>query len=980
MHACFDDHGRLFVADSLGINPKRENLRENPSQVIRLLEDTKGTGYFDKSTIFADSLFYPEGVLWHDGVVYTCSPPSLWRLEDSAQKGVADRRRELVTGFPQTGIADDLHGPSLGPDGRIYWGCGRFDHQIHAPGGGVLSKGRAPVLLRCRPDGSEVEVVCGAQGNPVKQAFSSEGESFSCGTWCLGKSGRTDTIIHCVPGGNYPMLDGDFFSPEFKHTAGQLPFVVSFGPMSAAGIVRYRSGAFGPEYRDNLFVALFNHNRITRHVLERDGATFRAKTEDFLVSTDRRFRPTDVIEDADGSLLVIATGLWSRACSEFQTLPEAKIPKFQGGIYRIRRRGATPVLDPRGLKLAWDRLTSRELAGLLDDDRFVVRDRSVDSLSKQGVAAVAVLRDVLNGPGSVRARRNALWALNRIDRDEARAAVRIGLMDKDASVRHTATYLAGLQRDTLAAPRLLELVQSDGPAIRREAATALGRLGQTAKAAVPVLLAALHSAGDAFLEHSLIYALIQIRDREATLAGLGDANPQARRGAVIALDQMDNGNLTHEVIIPLLNTDDPGLQQTVLAIITRRGWAKEIIGLLRSWICQKDMPIQRQESLRGAVLGFCKDAAVQSLVAQTLEGGETPVAVRLLLLEVMARAPLERLPKDWISALGRSLGDADERVAQQVVAIIQRHAVSQYDEQLVHLAKAANKPADLRVSAIAATADRLPKLEPGLLDFLTAQLNGDVPPLTRRAAASALGNARLDDAQLLSLVNDVAGADSVALPQLIAAYERSSNPSVGRRVLEALAKSPGLPTLSPEHLRRVLKTYPPEIMQAAGPLFRRLTLDIEKMQERLAELEPILTGGDSARGRDVFFGRKGSCFACHMVQSQGGQVGPDLSKIGATRANRELLAAVIFPSATFVRGFEPYVVATTSGRVYTGVLRRETTDAIYLVTGDRSEIGISRRDIDSLAPSKVSIMPQGLDAQLSKQEMRDLIAFLTSLK
>ena len=141
MFACFDDHGRLYVVDSAGVNLSPEELGKNPPHRIRLLEDAKGDGRFDKSTVFADKLTYPQGVLWRDGAVYTASPPSLWRLKDTKGMGVADKRQELLTGFTFTKWADDLHGPFLGPDGRIYWTSGRYPHAIKRPGGEVLIKG-----------------------------------------------------------------------------------------------------------------------------------------------------------------------------------------------------------------------------------------------------------------------------------------------------------------------------------------------------------------------------------------------------------------------------------------------------------------------------------------------------------------------------------------------------------------------------------------------------------------------------------------------------------------------------------------------------------------------------------------------------------------------------------------------------------------------------------------------------------------------
>src|SRR5436190_3575952 len=133
--------------------------------------DTDGDGRFDKSTIFADRMTMPMGVLWYRGALYTASPPSLWRLEDRNGDGHADNRRELVTRFGFTGNAADIHGPFLGPDGRFYWADGRHGHTIQRPDGSALS-GKAARIFRCRPDGTDVEVVCGGgMDNPVEVAF-----------------------------------------------------------------------------------------------------------------------------------------------------------------------------------------------------------------------------------------------------------------------------------------------------------------------------------------------------------------------------------------------------------------------------------------------------------------------------------------------------------------------------------------------------------------------------------------------------------------------------------------------------------------------------------------------------------------------------------------------------------------------------------------------------------------------------------------
>ena len=121
-----------------------------------------------------------------------------FKLTDTDGDDKADTREELVTGFANTGVADDMHGGSLGPDGRLYWCAGRFPHEIRRPGGEVVHKGTAPLILRCKPDGSELEVVSGSQGNAVGVAFTREGDMFSSGTYLAPNSmgaGLRDAIV-----------------------------------------------------------------------------------------------------------------------------------------------------------------------------------------------------------------------------------------------------------------------------------------------------------------------------------------------------------------------------------------------------------------------------------------------------------------------------------------------------------------------------------------------------------------------------------------------------------------------------------------------------------------------------------------------------------------------------------------------------------------------------------------------------------------
>jgi putative heme-binding domain-containing protein len=124
----------------------------------------------------------------------------------------------------------------------------------------------------------------------------------------------------------------------------------------------------------------------------------------------------------------------------------------------------------------------------------------------------------------------------------------------------------------------------------------------------------------------------------------------------------------------------------------------------------------------------------------------------------------------------------------------------------------------------------------------------------------------------------------------------------------------------------------------------------------------------------LFFG-KATCYRCHTIGAQGGKFGPDLTSIQRDRSIHDLLEAVVYPGATFVREFETYSIHTKSGK-YTGIIKLRTPEVIVLETSPQSSVRITRNDIISTEVPDVSMMPQGLDQLLTRQEMADLMTFL----
>ncbi len=152
----------------------------------------------------------------------------------------------------------------------------------------------------------------------------------------------------------------------------------------------------------------------------------------------------------------------------------------------------------------------------------------------------------------------------------------------------------------------------------------------------------------------------------------------------------------------------------------------------------------------------------------------------------------------------------------------------------------------------------------------------------------------------------------------------------------------------------------------------------------LAELrEFALThDGDPAKGRSIFFDAKGiGCVKCHAIGAVGtAAVGPDLTGLALKYDRAEIIRSVLEPSNRIANGFQPVIVATTDGRVTSGLVRFEDADHLDLIDADAKVRRIVKSAIEERRSGEVSLMPTGLVDTLLKQDFADLIAFLMSLK
>ncbi|MFO1461532.1 MAG: PVC-type heme-binding CxxCH protein [Verrucomicrobiota bacterium] len=983
--ASLDDHGNLYVTDSSGSNEAPAEQLKHPNHRLLRLEDTDGDGVYDRTVVFAEQVMFPQGCLWYDGSVYVAAPPSIWKFTDTDGDGKADRREEWFKGGSLTGCANDIHGPYLGPDGYIYWTKGAFAEQTHPLGNGRVLKDKAAHIYRARPDGSDLDVVMsGGMDNPVEITFTPDGETLFSSTFIdFTQPGFRDGVAHAIYGGVYGKVNDVLDDGRVTRTGPDLfhPFFEA-GPAAECGLTRYESAAFGVDYRDNLFATTFNLHKVTRHILRPSGATYASTDSDFLVSDHPDFHPTDVLEDADGSLLVVDTGGWYRLCCPSSQLAK---PDVLGAVYRIRRTGA-----PRPKDL-WNGIAARipqqansggidQAAGLLASDPPQLRAAAVQWLVKSGAPALPALRKAALEGSSWRQRQEAVWAAFRIGTPAASALFVEALDHPDPGLRRAAAKALSLRPDPASEARLLKLAASDDAALVRSAAEGLGRL--RSRSAVPVLLAKTSKADDAFLEHSLIYALIQIAAPEETRAGLSAPSMETRRAALIALDQMEGGGLKATDVVPFLNVPDESLRGAADWILGRHpAWGAELADWFRARLVGPGLSADARTSLESQMGILTQDARGQELLADAVMLPGFPGSTRLAALRAMAGAGLKEPPTRWRDSVLVVLHGNGPEVATAVTTAKSLNADPAVVSALLALSRDTARPAELRLGALAALPGGV-ALDPGDVAFLRTQLDGSLAPAVRAKAAGVLGRAKLDPASLQVMAADLKAAGPLELNLLLQAYDAGGDEALGRNLLAALQESKSARALHPTQLKPHFAKFPDPVKVESETFIASLNADAAQQAHRLdALLEELkAANGDLRRGQTVFNGSKAACSTCHRIGYLGGNVGPELTKIGEVRSERDLLESIVYPSLSFVRSYEPSRVTLKGGDEINGIVRRETPEEITLVTGPGAEQRIRREEIAEIQPGVISVMPGGLDGQLSRQELADLLVFVKTVR
>jgi quinoprotein glucose dehydrogenase len=783
-------------------------------------------------------------------------------------------------------------------------------------------------VLRCNPDGSELEVYATGLRNPEQLAFDAAGNLWTGDNNSdAGDQARWVWVVEDGDTGwNFgfqqiilksPWMTERLWAIEAGQTAPSLVPPVGYIGHGPAGIAFYGGTGLSAAYDDHFFMADFPGG-IRSFAVKPKGAGYELVDEkEFLWE----LWPTDVEVGPDGAVYVSD---WVQGWAK----PE------KSRIYRI----TDPVLikDPvvletkRILAEGMEKRSLEELSGLLGHRNQRVRQAAQFELVAR--RAEAPLSRVA-GSGQGLARLHALWGLGQLGRT---APVRGFLGDPDPEVRAQSAKVLGDRRDPAALEGLVRALKDESLRVRLFASIALGRLGR--KEAVGPLLELLRENADRdpFVRHGGVSALARIGEvepilKERSLDALLVLRRLGRPEVAAYLDQPETAleaaraiyDVPIEAALPALaaRISDPHCPSSILLRVLnanfRLGHARE----LGTFLAREEAP----EGMRSEVLQMFADWEHPS-GRDRLMGcwrplqARDPGPARLALAPLVEKLLTSRLKTDTLRAvtalrdprasglLEAALEDRDEAVRREAVRLIVRSAI------------------------------------PGKASLL-ARLSGEKnPPGVRQQAIASMG--------------DVEGTDGTLEAILDQLLEGSLPVALHLDVLEAAGKRPG------EAIRSRLARFE----------------TARKKDDPLAPWREVLEGGDPKAGRVIFFERLDvACMRCHTVKDRGGVVGPPLTRIGAEKTREYLLESILFPNKVIAQGYGQETFALRNDDVVSGRIEKETEAEVKLVLPDGERRTLPKTEIRARKPA-LSAMPEDIAKPLSKRDLRDLVAFLADLK
>ena len=394
------------------------------------------------------------------------------------------------------------------------------------------------------------------------------------------------------------------------------------------------------------------------------------------------------------------------------------------------------------------------------------------------------------------------------------------------------------------------------------------------------------------------------------------------------------------------------------------------------WLKQPTLDRARLDIIEGSIAGRLDAPAAQQIVASLLTHGS--FAAQQTALRQLAAQSGAVINESWLPALDKMLEEAPSHL---LLDAIKKLKSNRFDEKLQVIAGEKKRPLSIRLKAL----DSMKGLKLTGDSFVMVKGvlgDGGSSASARIQAATMIANASLDREQQLAVAPLLGSVGPVELDKLLPLLRKPKDTEMARVLATELAKNPVIASQQESVYRTALSSQPPDIFETIVlPSIRKANQASDAKKRQLGPLvEKVVAKGDATAGLAVYESGKGTCIACHQIGSKGRSIGPNLSRIGSIRNERDLLESILFPSNTLARDYEAHIIETGDGQSTMGVIRSHTAEGLLVVDVAGQEKNIPHAQIVSDTQLTTSLMPMGLDQTLPEQELLDLVAYLRSLK
>ncbi len=918
----FDENGRMYVAEYIGYS---ENDAHKPGR-IALLEDTNNDGRFDKRTVFAEGLSWNATVTCFDGGVFVGASPDLLYLKDTDGDGKADVREVVLTGFGLSNVNQLLN--------SLRW---RLDNRIHA--------------------------VVAASGGNLRAV-----------RWERTHPEQRGTVI--------PVHRRDI---SFHPRTGQLR-LESSGDQHGMGLDQW-GRKFGSANGNHCQMVMYEDRYIARNPY------VRAPTAHVNISVDGKLPPNYRTSPREPWRIVWAqrklgtkgpewvktrVGVFSAACGITVYTGNAWPSQYRGNLFIAEPSGNLvhrKRLEPSGVGFLAYR-TEQKCEFLTSNENWF---RPVQfTNAPDGTLYVAdMYREVIEHPSTFPDDIKALLDLNSgNDRGRIYRIVPDGFRQPDPP-----------RLGSLSTVELVGLLEHPNGWHRRTASRLLYER-QDKRCVEPLRKLAMGGASPLVRMHAM-YALDgqDALTSDIVLARLDDPHPRVREHAVRLSERVlaDSSKVRQKLCAMVTDGDMRVRYQLAFTLGEIPG--SEATAALAVLFARDGSDSWMRLAVLSSSLGRAGDLFSRLVANRQWAATETARASLVELTEQIGRQNRPGQPEkvlDWLNQSAASAG----RLALDVVAGLaktnlpmRRRLTSQADtpagrllaevvRNARRLATDDGRSVGVRMKAIGALV-----IVPfdDARDVLGALLHGRQPQAVQRESLRVLG--RFRDARVAEMI--VAGwADFSPQVQRTATEVLFARPERLSVLLAAIKRRQvNRSQLDPARIQLLL-AHPDETIRSRAKQLLGGDMAAGRGKVVADYRESLNMPGDAGRGKAVF---KRVCSTCHRLEGVGYDLGLPLAGI-KDRGAKTILLAVFDPNREVQPQYFNYVVVTNEGLSVTGMIGSETATSITLKRADGESDTVLRVDIDELHNTGVSIMPEGLEKQLTKQDTADVIAYLMSVE